>query len=139
MQESWPGHAHFVVRVPKNRRRSCADFARPGNSTASRTTCDVAGVSLVLGWMPCAGCGGVMPEHVGGLCAACDLGVDRADFPTRLMRYALILRVAHGPAGSRGVRLDRIRELAECDAQQLEQQLQDLKQALALLREQSIR
>ncbi len=65
--------------------------------------------------MRCRGCHESMPYHPGGLCFACDLGIDRADFPTRLLPATLDLRAKRGPAGARAVRVEAIRKLAtEC-------------------------
>lgn len=60
----------------------------------------------------CAGCREPMPSHPGGICFACDLGLDRSDFPTRLLPHALALRAELGPAGGQGLRVGAIRARA---------------------------
>jgi hypothetical protein len=67
------------------------------------------------GQMICGGCGAVTSADPGGICFACDLGLDCADFPTRLLPHALALRAELGPAGGRGLRVAAIRARAGLD------------------------
>ena len=64
-----------------------------------------------LGKMRCHGCLELAPEHRGSYCFGCATGAD-ASLPSKLMPAAIELLELHGPAGARGVRLERIRERA---------------------------
>jgi len=64
----------------------------------------------------CAACAEPMPVHANAFCFCCDLGLDRSDFPTKLMPLALELRDRLGPAGARGFRVAAIRDAAALEA-----------------------
>jgi len=46
------------------------------------------------------------------LCFCCWYGLDRSDFPTKLMPIAIELIASRGPAGRRGSRVEQIRAIA---------------------------